>query len=277
MNLKQKQRRKLINRQQRRAAMMGEKRKTKHQKVKINPNLKLFIHVPKNGGRTLQRSKEVRAKVIPNSAESIKTEHHKAMAKVMKQYGEHVGSGMQHARWRDIKPEISSNRPAFAIIRNPWSKVVSRYTFNERIVRRRKKSHNYHSMSFEEFLDERHEMITRPYFWHRAVRNWYQQKDHVVDEEGILRCDILRLEHFGSDVVKYLDLKKVPDIRNVSNGKIIDNKITDRKDYKEFYNDKTKQIIADWYKDDIEFFGFDFDTAATKNIWYEDSNTRKSN
>jgi hypothetical protein len=25
------------------------------------------------------------------------------------------------------------------------------------------------------------------------------------------------------------------------------------------------QIVADWYQKDIDFFGFDFDTAATRN------------
>ena len=231
---------------------------------------KLFIHVPKNGGRTLQRSPEVKQKIVPNSAESIKPGHREAMAKVMEKHGEHVGSGMQHARWRDVKPEVTDRYKAFAIIRNPWSKVVSRYTYNQRIVQRRQKAHNYYSVTFEEFIEERHKWGNIPYYWHRAVRNWYPQKDHVIDNEGDLHCDILRLEHYDEDVVNYLKLSKAPDKRNVSNGKIVDNKIVDRKDYKDFYNNKTIQIIADWYKDDIEFFGFDFDTAATKNIWFED-------
>jgi len=37
--------------------------------------------------------------------------------------------------------------------------------------------------------------------------------------------------------------------------------------YKDLYTPETKQIIGDWYKEDIDFFGFDFDTGATKNIW----------
>lgn len=228
---------------------------------------KLFIHIPKNGGRTLQRSKEVKQKIIPNHADSVKPGHRGAMTKVMEAHNEHVGSGMQHARWRDVKTEITAAHQAFAIIRNPWSKVVSRYTYNERVCRRRQQDHPYYSLTFEAFLAERHKWIEIPYFWHRAIRNWYPQKDHVVDGEGNLKCDILRLEHYDVDVVQYLNLTRAPDKRNVSNGTIVGNKIVDRKDYKEFYNDKTIQIIADWYKDDIDFFGFDFDSTATKNIW----------
>jgi|APSaa5957512535_1039671.scaffolds.fasta_scaffold13481_4 hypothetical protein len=41
----------------------------------------------------------------------------------------------------------------------------------------------------------------------------------------------------------------------------------DSRSYVDFYTEETKRIVAEWYKDDIEFFGFEFTTAATKNIW----------
>lgn len=37
--------------------------------------------------------------------------------------------------------------------------------------------------------------------------------------------------------------------------------------YQDIYTKETIQIVADWYKEDIDFFGFDFDGAATKNTW----------
>ena len=37
--------------------------------------------------------------------------------------------------------------------------------------------------------------------------------------------------------------------------------------YQDIYNDKTIQIIADWYKVDIDYWGFDFDSSAQKNYW----------
>lgn len=231
---------------------------------------KLFIHIPKNAGRTIHRSKEIRSKIVFNKAENIKDENRIGMTKTMKKYNEHVGSGMQHARWCDIKPSITSHHPAFAIIRNPWAKVVSRYTYQQRVVSRRNKKilgKGYESKTFEDFLEERYQWGNIPYYWHRAIRNWYPQKDHVVDEKGNLKCDILRMEFFDDEIVRYLNLKKVPEKRNVSNGTIINNEIVNRKSYKDFYNKKTIQIIADWYKEDIDFFGFDFDTSATKNIW----------
>ena len=37
--------------------------------------------------------------------------------------------------------------------------------------------------------------------------------------------------------------------------------------YQDLYNEKTIQIVADWYKDDIEMWGYDFDTGAQRNYW----------
>ena len=43
--------------------------------------------------------------------------------------------------------------------------------------------------------------------------------------------------------------------------------VTGYKNYTNFYDNKTIQIVADWYKKDIDFWGFDFNTAATKNYF----------
>ena len=37
--------------------------------------------------------------------------------------------------------------------------------------------------------------------------------------------------------------------------------------YRDIYTNETIQIIADWYKKDIETWGYDFDTGPTKNYW----------
>ncbi len=35
----------------------------------------------------------------------------------------------------------------------------------------------------------------------------------------------------------------------------------------DLYTPETIKIIADWYKADIDMFGYDFDGGPTKNIW----------
>ena len=219
-----------------------------------------FIHIPKNAGMTIRIAPELSGKIsVSTSNNHISSEYTKELLATMDHYGEH--HGYEHARWRDLNTEVQKNK-SFAIIRNPWSKVVSRYTFGLKTGTFPK------SYSFEEFLDERHKWGSTPYFWHRAIKGWYPQKDHVVDEHGILQCDIIRLENLDQDLMKYFSLSKMPRIRNISNGiKQMDGSVLNIRDYKEYYTSTTKHIIEDWYSADIDFFGFTFDNAATKNIW----------
>jgi hypothetical protein len=183
----------------------------------------------------------------------------------MNKYGEHDVPG--HARWKDL---INiDNATCFAFVRNPWDRTVARYTFMLKVIERERKfSHNYDKKSFEEFLEERHEWGNIPFFWYRVIHNWFPQMGYVTDEKGKNRCDVLRFEHYQQDASDYLGIGQV-NYHNVSNGDIVEgrSKVVKRKDYREFYNDKTIQTVADWYKDDIDFFGFDFDTTATRNIW----------
>jgi hypothetical protein len=43
---------------------------------------------------------------------------------------------------------------------------------------------------------------------------------------------------------------------------------TSRADYRDIYSPRTIRIVADWYAADIERFGFDFDTPASKNTYF---------
>ena len=137
---------------------------------------------------------------------------------------------------------------SFAIVRNPYARTVSRFTFA------RVTGDASGDNTFRCFLEERHKYGGLDYFWHRAIRGWYQQKDYVVDEEGNLRCDVLRLE--SNDIKDYIgkELRR----RNVSNR---------GEDYRDFYGPEEYDIVTDWYKEDIDYFGFDFEGPATKNIW----------
>lgn len=205
----------------------------------------LFVHIPKNGGMSIRSG--IPEKIVTAKLLNLPGDYAARVLAKMNEHGEH--HGYEHARWRDVKQEIRDRFSAVAIVRNPWSRVVSRYTFS---CLAEKKTY-----SFKEFLDERHIYGDMEYFWHRAIRGWYPQVDYVMDESGNKRCDILR---FGtSDVEQFFDLKKPLKRRNISN--------VNSKDYRDFYDSETHDIIADWYRKDIEYFGFTFDGHATRNVW----------
>jgi len=218
-----------------------------------------FIHIPKNGGMAIRRSDVLKPLItISHKQFHISKEYSDNVLATMQKYKQH--HGYQHARWRDLNESVRNGR-SFAIVRNPWAKVVSRYTF---AMTTNSREEGY---TFEQFIEERHEWANVPYFWHRAIKGWYQQKDHVVDENGKLRADIMRTEHLNDDINEYFGKVIHLPLRNVSNGnKTKENTIINRRDYRDFYTPETYDIITDWYADDIEFFGFTFDGPATKNV-----------
>ena len=208
----------------------------------------LFVHIPKNGGMSIRRG--IPDQVITASAGNlVSTQYEGAVRARMAKDGEH--HGLEHARWRDWSAELRLKHPAVAIVRNPWDRTVSRYLFAK-----------YHGQlagarTFPEFLDQRFKYGQRDFYWHRAIKGWYQQLEYVTNELGVLKCDILR---FGTDdYIEYFGLDGPLPVRNRTN--------IDRVPYQDFYTDETLQAVGQWYQDDIEFFGFDFNSDATENIW----------
>lgn len=232
---------------------------------------RLFVHIPKNGGMAIRRAARDNALggaevLSSNQDRLVSADYYQQMCAVMAKHNQHPGT--EHARWRDWSRKLRDEIPAFAVVRNPWSRTVSRYTFMMRSLKERKGWYQaFEEKSFREFLDDRLVWGGTPYFWHRAVLGWYQQKDYVTDKHGVPKCDILRWAHFDEDVRDYFKLTTPLPLRNVSNGDIVDGQIVGRRDYREFYGPEEYDIVAEWYAEDIEFFGFGFEGAATKQLW----------
>ncbi|MCB1342339.1 MAG: hypothetical protein KDK24_14985 [Pseudooceanicola sp.] len=220
----------------------------------------LFIHIPKNAGVAVRKSPELSWKMV--SADPyfhVSRAYTRELKAYMDARGEH--HGYQHARWRDIDPAVWKRLRPVAVIRNPWARVVSRYRFARFAAQHQSEYATTEATSFEAFVEERHEFGGLPFYWHRAIRGWYPQVDYVTDEAGTLRVDLLRQESLGQDAMRYFGMKAPVAKRNTSR---------DGSDYRDYYTSKTLRIVADWYKADIDAFGFDFDSGATRGTVYGD-------
>jgi len=219
---------------------------------------KLFIHIPKNGGMTIRRS-PMFSSMIMTAQPSIHRDkkYTKELHETMVKHGDHHGN--EHARWRDLN-EHAHNHEAFAFVRNPWSRTVSRFLFAKKVIQvEGKVDPSYADVSsLEAFLEERNKWGGMKYFWHRAVRGWYNQREYVINEKNEIVVNVLRTEHLDEDVSKFFGMEFTDRRRNVTG-------LTD--DWKSLYTPKTIQTVADWHFKDIEEFGFDFDTPATKGLW----------
>ena len=203
----------------------------------MKDQIKLFIHIPKNGGSSVKADERTNKFVIFNT-----------------------GVGW-HSRWKDTPKKISDAYKAFGIIRNPWSRTVSRYMFGVESIYRG--DHSAIPKNFDEFLETRHVWKNE---WYDPIRSWNTQYDYVCDDKGDIRCDILRLEHIDHDLPKYLNV----DIKQV----VKENVTGYTESYTDYYNKKSIQIVADWYQQDIDYWGFDFkydwlNKGATKNTFFK--------
>lgn len=231
---------------------------------------KLFIHIPKNAGMTIRRSDKLLDSIyhVSNPQDLISPQYVENLKKTMVKSGDapnmnatSAAYGYGHCRWRDIKPSVRTSMDCFAVVRNPWDRVVSRYFFAKKLIEHEKKApaSKHDISSFEAFLEERHKWGEVEYMWHRAVRGWYPQLDYVTDKDGNLKCDVMRFEKLDKDICFYFKIMKMTEPRNVTG--------LNKQSYKDLYTKETIQIVADWYQKDIDFWGFDFDTGATKNVW----------
>lgn len=223
----------------------------------------LFIHIPKAAGTTVRRSTVLAGKIKSVNKRMLKSrEYTSQLYKTMRKIGDH--HGVEHARFVDLNLEAQLMKRKFAVIRNPWDRVVSRYFFAKQVIEIEKKyGPNKHKISsFEEFLEERFEWGNQPFMWHRAIRGWFPCADYVTDAKGSIKVDILRLENLNVELCNYFDIKVMDRRRNVTSARA-------GIDKREIYNDRTIQIVADWFAKDVEYFGYDFDTSARKNTYFE--------
>ena len=230
--------------------------------------IKMFIHIPKNGGMTIRKNKQIRQQVLLSGTDNLKNaEYVQGLTKKMHDTKDHAG--YEHGRWRDWRQDVRDTYQAVAIVRNPWDRVCSRYMFAKKVMQfEGTQPEGYaDTSSFESFLEERHKWGGVDYMWHRAIRGWYPAYDHVSDEEGNNRCDILRFENYNEDIKLYFGLLSNPDPRNITRVPNDRGKTGFGTSYKDIYTKETIQIIADWYQKDIDYWGFDFDTGATRNYW----------
>lgn len=136
----------------------------------------------------------------------------------------------------------------FAFVRNPWARVVSCYC--QKVENKNPKWEHYYGECFDKGFDYFVDFIDRKDLWSADRHIRLQTALIPVNEVDFVG----RLETFDED------FRYVLQILNVQNHNIPKKNATQHQHYSCYYNERTREIIARKYKDDIEAFGYVFET-----------------
>jgi hypothetical protein len=185
----------------------------------------IFVHITKCGGTSVETAlKKYGGEYLWNRDE-MKNENHQFIHK-------------KHALAEKYSlTKYWKNSFKFTFVRNPWSREISAYFYRKRMTD--------FCGTFEEHIASK-AFTARP-LHHGNQYNW------LISHNGKMELDfIARFENFQEDFNTICDKIGTP------HQKLPHKNATKHKHYTEYYNDETRQIVAEKYAKDIEYFGYKF-------------------
>jgi len=140
--------------------------------------------------------------------------------------------------YNQIGEEIWNSYFKFTFVRNPWDRIVSMW--NQPAYGDRNPIGKSAGKSLKYFLER-----YTPFPW----------------EHGITFHDYLnygKMDFVGRFESRNQDLKHISEVIGTNIDPNIHKRKTSHKPYWEYYDDETRGIVAEVYKKDIEYFGYEF-------------------
>jgi hypothetical protein len=190
----------------------------------MNVEGRLFIPVPKTGCSTIVRHHNIK--------------HWGAISKELM---------IPHPRCKDIieiaGPEWFEKLNAFSIVRNPFDRMVSWYTYSKQRQRNANFRIYQQFTTFEEWIlaGAPTQWETEEYYNDRIVtsqRSWLTYDGDPCGDLAIPESSIFRFETFQFEGHE-----------NASR----------TRRYQDYYNDQTIELVTNMVKGDLEFFGYKYD------------------
>lgn len=201
----------------------------------------IFIHIYKNAGTS------IRTALMPYTSNWIYRNIDRVLTKLdisVPLFHGPLSRLKKHTGAQKIIEEMGRDRFdsyfSFAFCRNPWDWQVSQYTYMLS-----KEEHFQHKMitgfnGFDEYIEWRckHEVIL--------------QKDFVYSADDELLVDFVgryeNLENDFNQICKKIGVEAALPKLNISNNK----------NYRDFYTEKTRELVREAFKEDIQLFQYEF-------------------
>jgi len=184
----------------------------------------IFVHISKTGGTSLEHvlfkseDTDIAGMLTNNNNLDFPGKHYSAI------------------EYREANPDIFNEYFKFAIVRNPWDRLVSNYFWHKQI-----ELQPVCDLSFEDYIDFVDENVAQ-----------YHQYGKVCDDKTIIVDKIYDYEHIRRSYIHIcnklgLDKTTIP----------VANK-TNHKRYTEYYSPILRKRVAHMFRVDIDMFNYEY-------------------
>jgi len=199
----------------------------------------IFLEVPKTGTSS----------IISLLSSSNKDTTYRGWDECNKKYIQHLTIN-ELIEFNYLKESFVKSAFKFAFVRNPWDRAVS--GFNYRITNGGTGYSSYYSL--KQYLHSyTHKPKEKSNDYYSIQQHIKPQYDFAYDADGKQIVDFIgKFENLQEDFDIICDKIKIPQQKLPHKNK------SKHKHYTEYYDDETKQIVAEKYANDIEYFGYEF-------------------
>ena len=200
----------------------------------------LFLRIPKNASSSIMKhlgERNLLEKYRVKLQASLDSEIYKGVFDAT------------HARPHELESIINSielRAFSFAVVRNPWDRVVSMYHFGKEMGL----AHLFglsNNLSFEDFCETLHSRATDRLFI--AAFKQVEWTHNSIEVNKILRFENLSQDF--SDMIKDHDIQGIsPSLPHINR--------TNHKHYRDYFTSNTQKIIRSTFEEDCDVFKYSF-------------------
>ncbi len=191
----------------------------------------VFVHIPKAAGTTIEKAFNLHGDNTKFNPDTM--------------FGHHA----QHLPYNEIinkSPVDVSQYYSFTFVRNPWDRMVSEYMWRKPL--RLKMGSKFTFSCFVKMVRDSIDSSKK------LCAHYREQSYFILDDNNNSLVDYIgRVETFQQDLYHICDSLKVQRFDPIKEN------VTRHKKYTEYYDDETREIVAEKYAKDIEYFNYEFE------------------